>query len=137
MQKGHKNYKKVTDLQRPMRYQVPSTMTVTAKIPLNYYNFSMLRRPPTINISPVYQSEHGDLDKINRCDCMPMDTDSTSRTNSSDSTMCWNLKESATSLLGECNKRLRSSIRFGKVQIRDYERIVSDNLAVRSGVPIG
>jgi hypothetical protein len=50
--------------------------------------------------------------------------------------MCCNHEESAT-YIGECEKTRRLSIRFGKVQVRDYEQIVSDDPAVRNGVPIG
>jgi hypothetical protein len=96
----------------------------------------MLRLGPITNTSPVYQARNEDVDRIKRGECLPLDTDSTSRTYSSESTLCWNLDESATSL-GDCKTRTASSIRFGAVQIRDYERIVSDNPAVRNGVPIG
>jgi hypothetical protein len=97
---------------------------------------SMLRIRQTTNESPVDQADNDDLGKIYRCGCTPLDIDSTSHTLLSDSTMRWNLEESAASL-GECKSRPSSSIRFGKVKIRDYERIVSDHPAVRNGVPIG
>jgi hypothetical protein len=98
----------------------------------------MFRLQSTINLSPTHQGEKDELDKIHRGECMPLDTDSTSRTYSSDTTMCLNLEESARSLdLGSSIREKNSSIRFGTVQIRDYERIVSDNPAVRNGVPIG
>jgi hypothetical protein len=47
----------------------------------------------------------------------------------------WNLQESTTALIP--TRKNESKVRFGMIQMRDYERIASDNPAVQSGVPIG
>jgi hypothetical protein len=73
-----------------------------------------------------------------KCPCSP-ESSVTAVSNSSDSLQLddslWNLQESTTSEVN--NGKNGSKVRFGIIQMRDYERIASDNPAVQSGVPIG